>query len=152
MASVTASAPVIAPVRPAFRALASTIVPEAAALDSAGWAEVESIIDEYLTRRPPALRRQLRLFIRALRLLPIIRYGRTFTALDAPQQVRFLEWVQDAPVLLVRRGFWGLRTMVYLGYYSRAAAAAEIGYRAHVRGWQARHSAQPDEAAGEERP
>ena len=46
-------------------------------------------------------------------------------------------------MLLVRRGFWGLRTMIYLGYYSRGAAPAEIGYRAHVRGWQARQ--EPDE-------
>jgi hypothetical protein len=49
-----------------------------------------------------------------------------------------LRAVQDSPVLLLRRGFWGLRTMVYLGYYSRAAAAAEIRYRAHVNGWEAR--------------
>ena len=34
------------------------------------------------------------------------------------------------PLLLLRRGFWGLRTLVFLGYYARPEAAAEIGYRA----------------------
>lgn len=129
---------VVAPVRTAFRALASTIEPRAAGLDEAGWLELESIIDEYLSRRPAGLRRQLRSFIRGLEVLPLVRYGRHFTALDPERRLRFLRAVQDSPVLLVRRGFWGLRTMVYLGYYSRAGAAAEIGYRAHVRGWEAR--------------
>ncbi len=135
--------PVIAPVRPIFRALVATVVPEAAALDASGWAEVESIVEEYLSRRPAPLRRQLRSFMRVLEVLPLVRHGRTFTALDAARRLRFLRRVQDSPVLLVRRGFWGLRTMVYLGYYSRRGASAEIGYRAHVRGWQVRRAGVP---------
>ncbi len=131
-------AAVLAPVRATFRALASTIVPDSAGLDEGQWLEVEAIIDDYLARRPAALRAQLRTFVRVLGLLPLARWGRTFVALDPQRRTRFLAGVQDSPVLIVRRGFWGLRTMVYLGYYSRAAAAAEIGYRGHVRGWEAR--------------
>lgn len=131
-------APVIAPVRPSFRALASTIVPDAAALDERQWAEVERIIEEYLSRRPASLRSQLRKLIRLLALLPLARYGRRFGALAPEERTRFLERVQDSPVLLIRRGFWGLRSMVYLGYYSRGAAAEEIGYRGDPRGWEAR--------------
>ena len=41
-------------------------------------------------------------------------------------------------MLAVRRGFWGLRTLVFMGYYARPEAAAAIGYRADVRGWEAR--------------
>lgn len=130
--------PILAPVRPTFRALAATIVPDAARLAEGEWLEVEAIIEEYLSRRPAALRRQFGLFVRALGLLPIGRHGRRFTALDPAARTAFLARVQDSPVLLVRRGFWGLRTMVYLGYYSRAEAAGEIGYRAHVAGWEAR--------------
>ncbi len=130
--------PLLAPVRPAFRALAGTIVPAAAALNEGQWEELEAIVEDYLSRRPAKLRRQLRLFVRLLEVLPVARYGRRFTALNAERRARFLEAIQDARVLLIRRGFWGLRTMVDLGYYSRAAAAAEIGYRAHVRGWEAR--------------
>ena len=128
----------LAPVRPAFRALAGAIVPPAALLDEGQWEELEAIVEDYLSRRPAALRRQLRLFIRVLQLLPLARYGKPFTGLDPERRARFLGAVQDSPVLLIRRGFWGLRTMAYLGYYSRAAAAAEIGYRAHARGWEAR--------------
>ncbi len=128
----------LGPVRPAFRALAGTIVPPAGSLDEGQWEELEAIVEDYLSRRPEKLRRQLQLFVRLLQVLPLARYGKPFTALDAERRTHFLAVMQDAPVLLLRRGFWGLRTMVYLGYYSRAAAAAEIGYRAHVRGWKAR--------------
>ena len=132
------SAPVLASVRPAFRALAATIVPQAERLTPGEWLEVEAIIEDYLSRRPASIRRQLRLFVRLLGLAALARYGRALSRLDPERRTRFLSGVQDSPILLLRRGFWGLRTMVYLGYYSRPAAAPEIGYRANVRGWEAR--------------
>jgi hypothetical protein len=130
--------PALEPVRPTFRALARTIVPEAAALDEGGWRELEAIVEASLASRPPALRRQLLLLVRALEWLPVGRWGRPFRALDADRRTRFLATVQDAPVLAVRRGFWGLRTLVFMGYYGRRDAAAEIGWRGDPRGWEAR--------------
>ena len=46
--------------------------------------------------------------------------------------------VERSRVLLLRRGFWGLRTLVMLGYYGRPEAARAIGYRASPLGWEAR--------------
>ena len=113
-------------------------MPEATALDDAEWSEVERIIEQGLASRPASVRRQLRILVRALDLIPLLRYGRTFRALDRERRTRFLLGVQDAPLLLLRRGFWGLRTLVFMGYYGRPAAAAAIGYRADPRGWEAR--------------
>lgn len=124
--------------RPVFRALTTTIVPEAADLNAPGWAELERIVERALAARPPALVRRLRLFVRAVQWLPVFRYGRPFTDLDASRRSQFLSFIESAPIPLVRQGFWGLRTLVLLGYYTRAAAAAEIGYRAHPRGWEVR--------------
>ena len=126
------------PVCKPFRSIAATIVPEAASLDDRGWNEVEEIIEQGLASRPDSIRRQLRFFVRALNVLPVFRFGRTFRALDAQKRTEFLEAMQNAPVLLVRRGFWGLRTLVFMGYYSREAARAAIGYRADPRGWTVR--------------
>jgi hypothetical protein len=125
-------------VRDVFRAVAATIVPEASRLEPPTWDELEGIVERFLAARPPALRRQLRLFLRLLQWLPVARFGRSFTSLDPSRRQRFLAGLQDAPLLLVRRGFWGLRTLVFLGYYGRLEAAAEIGYRAHPRGWEVR--------------
>lgn len=129
---------VLAPVRAPFRALATTIVPEAAALDPAGWEALERIVEDALAARPAAMRRQLRLLIRVLSFLPLLRYGRRFERLEPARALRVLAAVQDAPVLLLRRGVWGLRTLVFMGYYARPGAAALIGYRADPRGWEAR--------------
>jgi hypothetical protein len=121
-----------------FRSLAVAIVPEAAQLDEAGWRDAEAVIERALAQRPARLRRQLRLFIRLLDVLPIALYGRGFRELDPERQNAFLHRVQRAPLLLLRRGFWGLRTLVFMGFYARESAGAGIGYRAHPRGWEMR--------------
>ncbi len=132
------TSPVLAPVRAQFRALASSIVPEAALLDASQWDAVEAIIEEALASRPAAMHRHLRVFIRALSVMPILRYGRSFSSLSDAQRARMLAAVESAPALLLRRGFWGLRTLVYMGYYGRSEVGAALGYRASPRGWLAR--------------
>ena len=130
--------PVLAPVRGCFRAMAATFVPEAKDLDEPAWAEAEAIVEAFLAARPEKVRRQVVLLVRVLQLLPILRWGRPFTALGAERRLRFLAALQDAPLLLLRRGVWGLRSIAFMGYYGRAAADAAIGYRADRRGWEAR--------------
>jgi hypothetical protein len=129
---------VLAPVRGTFRAIAATVIPESARFNEAEWADTEQLIESALAARPAALGRQLRALIRAIDVLPMIRYGRRFTALDPAHRTRVIAWLQDAPLLLLRRGFWGVRTLIMLGYYAHPAARDEIGYRADVRGWEAR--------------
>jgi hypothetical protein len=131
-------APVLPTVRRTLRAVAATVVPDAAALDEPGWNELEAIVEQALAIRPPAVRRQLGVFLRLIEFLPTARFGRRFSRLDAAARTRVLAWLQDSPLLLVRRGFWGVRTLVLMGYYARPAAARAIGYRAEARGWGAR--------------
>jgi hypothetical protein len=128
----------LAPVRGTFRAVAETIVPEARVLPGGEWHCVEGIVEGALAARPARLRQQLLLLVRVIELVPMLRYGRGFTALDPDERTSVLSAFQAAPLLLLRRGFWGLRTLVLMGYYARPAAAAEIGYRADARGWDAR--------------
>jgi hypothetical protein len=135
---VTALESTFGPVRETFRAIATTVVPEASKLPPEEWLELERIVEQGVALRPASIRRQLRLFVRILNVLPFFRFGRTFRALDRDRRTRFLESIQDAPLLLLRRGFWGVRTLIFMGYYARSSARAEVGYRADVRGWEAR--------------
>ena len=123
---------------PAFRAIATCVVPETGRLDAAQWDEVEAIVARAIAARPRALQRQLALFFTLLEWLPLLRYGRRLSRLDAGRRARVLDRLQRAPLLLLRRGFWGVRTLILMGYYGRPAAAAAIGYRADARGWEAR--------------
>jgi hypothetical protein len=130
----------LAPVRDTFRAVAVTVVPEASSLDEKAWADAEALVERTLARRPAGMQRQLVVFLRAIEQLPRLRWGRAFTALDPEKRLRFLSALEHAPLLLLRRGFWGLRTLVFLGYYARPEAAVEIGYGADARGWEARRT------------
>lgn len=128
---------VLAPVRAVFRAVVVTVVPEAKMLDEPSWLALEALVEDALAIRPPALRGQLQLFLRAIEWLPVVRYGRTFAALRDEQRSRFLRYLQNHPVERVRCGFWGLRTLAFLGYYGRPEGAYAIGYRPDPRGWEA---------------
>ncbi len=120
-----------------FRAVVTTVVPEAEDLDSAQWREVEALVDQALRERPPSMVRQLRLFLRVIHWLPALRYGRRFTALDPNRRARILSKLQRNRLKAVRVGFWGLRTLALMGYYGRLQAADAIGYAPHPRGWEA---------------
>ena len=133
----TDSTLVLESVLPTFRAVVTTVVPEASELDSAQWQDVELLVDQAVSERPPSMIRQLRLFLRLIQWLPMLRYGRPFTALDPDRRARFLSRLQTNRLKVVRVGFWGLRTLALMGYYGRLQAAEAIGYAAHPRGWEA---------------
>src|SRR5208282_3007880 len=128
---------VLVPVRSIFRAVVSTVVPEAKELDERGWSELETLVETTLQNRPRAMHRQLRLFIRIIQWLPIFRYGRCFTSLRAEQRRKILCYLQNHRVEAIRCGFWGLRTLALLGYYGRPEGMQSTGYAADPRGWEA---------------
>ena len=125
-------------ISPAFRAIASTVVPEATRLAPGEWEELERIVAHAIAARPPRLQRQLALLLRLLEWIPLLRYGRRLSGLEPARRAAFLVSLADSRLLVLRRGIWGLRTLILMGYYGRSAAARAIGYRADARGWEAR--------------
>ncbi|HYL21518.1 MAG TPA: hypothetical protein VEU74_07140 [Gemmatimonadales bacterium] len=134
----SSSIPLLSSQRDTFRAVAMSVVPEAAELDAADWEEAERIVARAIAARPARVQRQLALLLRCLEWIPLLRYGHRLSRLDPARRARFLDSLQTSRLLLVRRGVWGLRTLVLKGYYGRPAAVAAIGYRADPRGWEAR--------------
>lgn len=130
--------PVLRPVRPTFRAATVVCVPAAQELDEAGWARVESIVEDALGGRPASVRRQLVLFLRIIEVLAVIRHGRRLGSLSASRAQAFLSSLERFPILAVRRGVWGVRTLAFMGYYGQPAVHGELGYRAVADGWAAR--------------
>ena len=122
---------------PAFRALAAGFVPETAHATDAQWVVLEGTIGRTLTARPVALQRQIALFVRVLDVAARLRFGRGLGALDATRRTALLEWFAGSPLLLFRRGIWGLRTLVMMGWYTQPGVIAALGYRADARGWEA---------------
>lgn len=132
------SPPFAVPAGPVFRAVVDTIVPDAAQLERTQRDELEAIVGRFVASRPPSVRRQLAALLGLIDWVALLRFGRRFRSLDHARCTRLLAGFEHAPLLLLRRGFWGLRTLVLMGYYGRTQAAAAIGYRADARGWEAR--------------
>ncbi len=124
--------------RAALRTIVVAVVPAADRLDPDGWREVLDIAEGSISSRPPRLRRQIALFLRALDALAVVRWGRRLRSLEPDRARRLLAWLERSPLLLLRRGVWGVRTLAFMGYYGRRAAASELGYRAEAGGWSRR--------------
>lgn len=127
----------LAAVHGPFRALAAAFVPELAGAGAETWEGMEAAIAAALARRPPAMARQLVLFVRLLDLWALATRGRRLERLAPEQRAALLRRLERAPLLLVRRGVWGLRTLVFLGYYTRPDVIEALGYRARAAGWEA---------------
>ena len=111
-----------------LRVLASRIVPETSSLDAAAAGRFFGIIDEALGDREPAVRRQFATFLGVLRWAPLARYGAPFEGLSTERQDAVLRWFEDCPVDLLRKGTWGLKTMVFMGYYAQPETNSLVGY------------------------
>ena len=120
------------------RALASSFVPEIEWASDAEWQALEAAVDRALAARPPAVRRQLALFLRLLAAAAWVRHGRPLARLDPGRRGALLEGIGRSSSLTLRRGIWGLRTLVMLGWYTQRSVTQALGYRAEPRGWDAR--------------
>ena len=121
--------------RPALRALALAFVPEIALASDAQWARLEQIIGDTVTARPRQQQRQLTLFLRVLDGLARLRFGRPLARLDPVHCLALLSSLAASRLLLLRRGVWGLRTLIQLGWYTQPEVSASLGYRATPAGW-----------------
>ncbi len=107
-------------------------------MSDAEWRDFADVINHALARRPAKMRGQLALFVRLLNLLSAVRHGRSLARLSVQERTSFLSRIENSRLLLLRRGFWGIRTLVFMGYYARAACATDLGYAAAPRGWESR--------------
>ena len=111
-----------------FMVVAETITPEVASLDGDGRARLAAIVDTALQDRDAATRKQFGSFLSVIRLAPVIRYGRVFGRLDLDRRDAVLRWFENCPIALLRKGFWGLKVLVFMGYYGQTEHWDEIGY------------------------
>ena len=118
-----------------FRSLTVTVVPEAQSLSQPEWTELYRLIDQALVSRPHTVRKQLSAFISLIRIITLLRHAKSFTALSAQQRYDLLHSLETSGIAVFRKGMWGLRTMLMMGFYARPGAASAIGYRADRRGW-----------------
>lgn len=129
--------PGLLPIADRLRPFVETFVPATHDLDPDRYAALVAHVDARLATEPPALTRQLVVLVTLLHFMPIFRHLRTFSRLSPSERQRFLEHVQDGPIGPLRVGVWGLRTLVFLGWYADPEVGRTLGWHAHPRGWAA---------------
>jgi hypothetical protein len=123
-----------------LQVLAARIVPETTELDAAGLGRFFGIIDKALLDRPPEVRRQFATFLGVIRWAPVARYGTSLENLRADRQDKVLRWFEDCPVGPLRKGFWGLKAMVFMGFYSQPETNELVGYAPEIDGGARLHA------------
>ncbi len=140
---------VLAPLARQIQPILATFIPATAKLSLAELGPVLERVDERLADEPVALQRQLRLFVRILWWLPVFTHLRTLGGLRPEQRLKLLSWLQDCGVTKLRVGLWGLRTLLFVGWYGDPAVQARLGYRPNIAGWDAWHAPQAAQKQGE---
>ncbi len=126
----------LAPVAGPLRAIVEAFIPATQGLSAQEYAALIARIDARLAQEEPIVTTQLRFLVRVLDFLPLFRYGAPLHSLPADQRHRFLAWMQDCPIAKLRVGVWGLRTMIYVGWYTDTQVAQGLGWKASAGGWQ----------------
>jgi len=98
-------------------ALARRIVPEIAELGADEQWGVVRVIDGALAARPRALQFQIKFFLRMIQFSTLPWHGKSLNRLAPELQDRWLHRFQDSPIPRIRTGMWGLKTLVFMGYY-----------------------------------
>jgi len=109
-------------------ALGHALVPPTRGMSPERQARFFAIIDTMLAARPRRTVRLLRIFLAFVRWFPLLRFGGRLDRLDGERQTAALHWFQDSPLASIRTGFWGVKTLVYMGYYAQPDVAEELGY------------------------
>ena len=122
-----------------FLAVAARVVPAVATLDAAGRGRFAAIVGKALAERPRSLQRQFALFLSVVRWAPALRFGAPFDRLGPAAQDAALRWFMDAPAAKLRGGFWGLRALVFMGYYGQPEVWPAIRYAPSFSGNESLH-------------
>ena len=117
-----------------LRSVAARLAPGSAELDAAGRERFFALVEKTLGEKPEGVRALFSTFLRALRWLPALRYGAPLDRLSGERQDAALRWFQDAPLLPLRQGFWGLKALVFLGYYGQTELRELFAYRPETDG------------------
>jgi len=104
------------------------MVPPSRDLSQEQRARFFALIDDMLSTRPRGMVRLLGLFLVVLRWLPLLRFGGRLDHLAPERQTRALTWFEDFPLGVVRTGFWGVKTLVFLGYYGQPEIARAVAW------------------------
>ncbi|MGZ5840284.1 MAG: hypothetical protein ACXWI2_13160 [Croceibacterium sp.] len=108
--------------------LAARIVPESAGAPPQVTEPLLAAVGEELRPRPRLQQLEFKLLLFAVRWMTLPFTLHRFERLPGERQDRWLGFLENAPLTLLRVGIWGLKTLVFLGYYTQNGVLRRIVY------------------------
>jgi hypothetical protein len=108
--------------------LAERIVPESASSPASVRQRLAAIVDHQLDQQPPGQQFQFKLLLFALRWMTVPVTLHTLENLPPRWQDYILRRLEAAPLTILRVGIWGVKTLVFMGYYGQPLVTAGISY------------------------
>jgi hypothetical protein len=113
--------------------LASRIVPETAAATPEVRRRLVAVVDDVLQRQSSSQQFQFKLLLLVLRWMTVPFTLHRLESLPPSWQDFLLRRLEGAPLTILRVGIWGLKTLVFMGYYGQEAVTARIHYEPSKR-------------------
>jgi hypothetical protein len=111
-----------------FLAFADRIIPEDNDSIGAGTMQTAGIVDWLLEKMQTDLRDKFMLFIKVVEILGYLFGGKPFSKCSNTAKDRELRWLESNPLRLFRMGFFGVKTYICMGYYSREDVWKTLDY------------------------
>ena len=108
--------------------LANRIVPETAVAPPDVRRRLVDIIDHVLQRQSQGQRFQFKLLLFVLRWMTVPFTLLRLESLPPSWQDFLLRRLEAAPLTILRVGIWGLKTLVFMGYYGQETVTEGIHY------------------------
>lgn len=90
--------------------------------------ETAAVVDWYMNKVPADIRKKILLFIDVIQFTGVFFGGKKFSDNSIQAQERQLKWMENNKVRLFRMGFFGIKTFVEMGYYTREDIWTTISY------------------------
>ena len=123
-----------------FLAAANRIVPPDTDSIGAGTMATAAIVDMTMDQLDPGLRKKLLTLFSVIEPLGLFFGGKKFSKTSAKNQDRLLSWMERNPISALRLGFFGLKSYICMGYYTREDVWKIIKYDGPIRYKQPYHN------------
>ena len=111
-----------------FISVANRIIPADVNSPGGGSIETAAVVDWYMMKVPEDIRKKILLFIGVIQFAGIFFGGKKFSNNSIQAQDCQLKWMENNKIRLFRMGFFGIKTFIEMGYYTREDIWKAISY------------------------
>ena len=122
-----------------FLAAANRIIPPDEDSMGGGTLATAALVDLCIDKLAPDLKKKLLMLFLVIEPLGVFFGGKTFSKANDKNQDRLLSWMEKNPVGALRLGFFGLKSYICMGYYTREDVWKIIKYDGPIRYKQPYH-------------